>query len=356
MKAIAVEGLSIGTCISKDVYNDLGNIILSQGTEITERHLDYFKAHNISYVYIQETFDTLDDERNFKLLTSDKYRNLNQCYGNVVDAFKNIYYKVQNERFEQEDLEHLEEELKPLLSTVLLDNDVLGSLRLVAYEEDYHITHAVNVAMLSAMTGKWLRLDYKSIEQIALAGVLHDLGKAFVPREILFKIGSLNSAEMSIMKTHAQRGYEFLKASELFPKEVLAAVLFHHERGDGSGYPSALKFDQTPYFARIIAVADVFDAVTSNRVYKAGISSFGAFSVIKDESFRGLDPTISEVFLSNIASHFINNRVMLSDGRVGEVVYVNKYALNRPLIRINDNDYVDLSLDYSLQIEDVMPL
>ncbi|HSN67215.1 MAG TPA: HD domain-containing phosphohydrolase, partial [Fusibacter sp.] len=159
--------------------------------------------------------------------------------------------------------------------------------------------------------------------------------------------------EMEQVKAHAKLGYDLLKDNASIPRDVLAAVLFHHERSDGTGYPSGLKEEQTPYIARIIGVVDVFDAVTSDRIYKKGVSSFQAFNIMKDESFKGLDPTITDVFMSNIASFFINNKVKLNDGRIGEVVYVNKFALNRPLIK-TATDFVDLSTDYSLEIDEVL--
>jgi HD-GYP domain-containing protein (c-di-GMP phosphodiesterase class II) len=196
-------------------------------------------------------------------------------------------------------------------------------------------------------------MDNESIYTVALAGMLHDIGKALVDHNILFKPDRLSAYEMSNMKEHSKFGYEIIKNNPTVPREVLAAVLFHHERSDGKGYPSGLIEDQTPFLARIIAVSDVFDAITSDRVYKQKVSSFKAFSIIKDESFRGLDPRVCEVFLSNIATFFVNNRVKLNDGRIGDVVYINKYALNRPLVRVN-NEFVDLSMDYSVDIDDVL--
>ena len=240
-----------------------------------------------------------------------------------------------------------------LIDHMLSDNDILGSMRIISLNESYHFTHAVNVAMLSAMICKWLNLDKSMIYMAALAGLLHDIGKTQVPQDLLFKSGYLEADEYEQLKMHSRFGYESLKNNPTIPREVLASILFHHERSDGSGYPSGLKEEQTPYLARIVAVADVFDAITSDKIYKRRISSFKAFTIIKDESFRGLDPKISEVFLSNIAAYFVNNRVRLSDGRVGEVVYINKYALNRPLIKIA-NAFVDLSTDYSIEIEEVI--
>jgi len=353
MKEIAIDELSIGVCLSKDIYNDLGNIILAQGTEISSRHLEYFRNHGIQYVYVDEDFISKPEAKGVRLQASSKYRELNSNYAAVLQHFKGLYYQVQNKDFKL-DIKEMEDDIKPLVDTLLSDNDILGSMRLLSFHESYHFTHAVNVSMLGAMLGKWLGLNRQMIYSIALAGLLHDIGKTQIPEEILLKKGRLSFPELEMVRSHAKLGYDLLKDNPAIPRDVLAAILFHHERSDGSGYPSGLKEEQTPYLARIISVVDVFDAITSDRFYKQKVSSFKAFNIIKDESFRGLDPQISDVFMSNIASYFINNRVKLSDGRVGEVVYVNKFALNRPLIRVGEQ-FIDLSSDYSLDIEEVLP-
>jgi putative nucleotidyltransferase with HDIG domain len=270
----------------------------------------------------------------------------------MIDIYKSLYFQVKAKQYAFDAIT-LQSDIKPLVDHVLLDNDVLQCLRHVNVSEEYYIKHAVNVSVLAAITAKWMNMDSETIYSVALAGLLHDIGKALVDHNILFKPDRLSAYEMSNMKEHSKFGYEVIKNNPTVPREVLAAVLFHHERSDGNGYPSGLTEEQTPFLARIIAVADVFDAITSDRVYKEKVSSFKAFSIIKDESFRGLDPRVCEVFLSNIATFFVNNRVKLNDGRIGDVVYINKYALNRPLVRVN-NEFVDLSMDYSVDIEDVL--
>jgi putative nucleotidyltransferase with HDIG domain len=354
MKEISMDSLKLGMCISSDIFNDLGNIILAKGTEITERHLEYFRTHNIEQIFVDSQFSNLYDSMSPRLKVTDKYRNINAHYAEILNQFKNLYYKVRSDGEIALDFDALKEEMTPFVEELLEDNDILGSLRLVSFKESYHFTHAVNVCMLGAMLGKWLRLDRNTIQMIAMAGLLHDVGKTQIPQELLDKREPLTLQEKESLKAHAKLGYEMLKNNERIPKEVLAAILFHHERSDGSGYPSGIHEDQTPYLARIIGVVDVFDAITSDRIYKDGVSSFQAFSIIKDESFRGLDPNISEIFLSNIASHFVNNRVKLSNGKIGDVVYVNRYALNRPLVKLQSGEFVDLSTDYSLEIQEVL--
>lgn len=346
MRELEIDELVIGDCLSKDVYNDLGNIILSQGTEITKRHIDYFKKHGIEYVYLDEVIEAQQPLERIENIAFDMQ------YEIMLNIYKNLYFNVKANKFDF-DADTLKSELAPLVDMVIDDKDILDSIRNTTKDEDYQIRHSVNVAILSAVIGKWLRLPHKDINTLALSGLLHDIGKSRVEEGILYKAGNLEQYELDKVKDHSKLGYEVIKENPTIPREVLSAVLFHHERCDGKGYPSGLSDEQTPLFAKILAVADVFDAITSDKVYKKRVSTFRAFSIIKDESFSGLDPEISSVFLNNIAGYFVNNRVKLNDGREGEVIYINKFALNRPLVKVGD-DFVDLSMDYSIDIVDVL--
>lgn len=345
MKEISIDALIIGDCLSKDVFNDLGNIILSQGTEITQKHIDYFTKHGIDFVYLDES------EPEYPIIQKYYYKNFSENYAGMINTYKSLYYDIKNNHTSF-DANELKDSLKPVVDHILDDNDVLSSLRNATSEDEYYLTHPVNVAILSAITAKWMGMKQEDIYNASLAGLLHDIGKARVDHNIMYKVGKLTPYEMDKMKEHSKLGYEIVKENPSIPRDIISSVLFHHERCDGGGYPSGLTDDQTPYLAKIVAVADVFDAITSDKVYKAKVSSFKAFSIIKDESFRGLDPEICDVFLKNISNYFVNNKVMLNDGRVGDVIYINKYALNRPLVKVKD-EYVDLSTDYSIEIDDV---
>ncbi len=351
MKEIALEELIIGSTLSQDVYNDLGNIILATGTNVTQRHIDYFKSHGIEYVYLNVK-ESSEKKEVLSAVSQEKYRELSDNYKHMLEVYKNLYAQIQSSNVKF-DAKALSEELSILVDQLIDDNNVLGAMRLLNFDEPYHFTHSINVSMISAMLAKWLNFKREDIYKIAFAGLIHDIGKAKVPQDILNKTEKLNDEEFSALKRHSRFGYELLKNNDTVNSLTLAAVLFHHERSDGSGYPNGLNDSQIPLYARIVAVADVFDAVTSDKIYRKGVSSFKAFTIIKDESFKGLDPKISEVFLKNIAAFFVNNKVRLSDGRIGEVIYLNKVALNRPLIRVA-GEFIDLSSDYSIDIEEVI--
>lgn len=360
MKAVPVQNLEVGVPISKDIFNESGNIILASGTNIEKRHIDYFLSHDIQVVYIDETGEL---EVDIKKDATEQYYNIKEMYQHALDEAKKVHAIAMQDDVNDIDFKAVQDVLEPLVSELLKDNDVLRTLRIIGTSDSYIYTHYVNVSLLSAMLAKWYGLDDKQQRLMSFCGFFHDIGKARVPQELLFKADPLTTNELSTVKSHAMKGYEILKQvfatydhPEFEPleiNEILNATISHHERANGSGYPFNLKDTSIPLCAKIVSVVDVYDAITSNRHYRDGISPYVAFKLLKEESFKGLDPKLSQLFLKNISQFFINNKVRLSDGRIGEVVYVNKFALNRPLVKVSD-EFIDLSMNYSIDITEVI--
>jgi HD-GYP domain-containing protein (c-di-GMP phosphodiesterase class II) len=136
-------------------------------------------------------------------------------------------------------------------------------------------------------------------------------------------------------------------------KRVSDAVHFHHEREDGSGYPTGLPGEQISLFSTIIAVADTFDAMTANRTYKVKESPFRVFELMQNGCFGYLDPVVLDTFLANISHYYVGYKVRLSDGRIAEVVYINRQQYGRPVLRVDDN-YLDMSVAKNVRIEEVL--
>jgi len=224
---------------------------------------------------------------------------------------------------------------------------------MIEVADEYTYKHSINVGMVSSMIGKWLGYNSNEVMDLALAGMLHDIGKSRIPLDIINKPARLTPEEFDIIKTHPRAGYDILCESQEVNFDVLFGVLEHHERMDGKGYPSCSVGKKIHEYARIVAVADVFDAITSNRVYKGKISPFKAAEIVMEESAEHLDPEIVQLFLSRIAQFYVGNKVQLNTGEFGEIVMVNRYNLTRPLVQVKEHFY-DLSSNYHLQIVEVL--
>jgi putative nucleotidyltransferase with HDIG domain len=184
------------------------------------------------------------------------------------------------------------------------------------------------------------------------AGLLHDIGKMLVPKHIISKPSRYTQDEFDEMKMHTINGYQVLKDMNLDIR-VKYAALMHHERCDGTGYPNGFKSNQIEEFSKIVAIADVYDAMTSNRTYRNAICPFDVVENFERDGFLKFDPGYLLVFLERIIQSYLHNAVRLNDGREGEVVMINKLSLSRPVIRCGST-FIDLSKEPKLYIEAVL--
>jgi HD-GYP domain-containing protein (c-di-GMP phosphodiesterase class II) len=179
--------------------------------------------------------------------------------------------------------------------------------------------------------------------------LLHDIGKCNIPDEILNKPGPLTPEEFKVIKTHATLGYVLIKDIPNINENVMLGVLQHHERMDGSGYPHGIKSKDINMVASIVAVADVYCAMTADRVYKPAFHPFEVASYILEKCYHSLNFSIAKTFLTNIAPFFIGHRVKLTNDLCGEIVMTYKDDPARPLVRV-DETYYDLRKHLEIEI------
>lgn len=170
----------------------------------------------------------------------------------------------------------------------------IGELRVYDY---YTFSHSINVAILSAIIGKELGFNDKKLKDLTFSALLHDVGKMQVPPEILYKPASLNQEEMQVVKKHVEYGYDFILSELNLPDEIAKVALLHHERWEGQGYPYGLKGDQIPEFAQIVGIADVYDALVSEKVYKTSVESIEAMKIMLTEEALSFNPEVLNAFI-----------------------------------------------------------
>ena len=217
--------------------------------------------------------------------------------------------------------------------------DMIHNMRSV---DDTIYAHSLNVALISRAIGKWLQLSKEDLNTLTLAALLHDIGKTQIPPEILNKQGKLTDEEFAVIRSHSKLGHKILKNTDLDLRIKLTA-LQHHERYDGSGYPRGLESDEIDTFASIVAIADVYDAMTAARSYRAPKCAFQVIAAFEEDGFQKYNPKVIFTFLQRVASCYNNRRVLLSDGTAGQVVYLNKNTLSRPIVDTAEQGLIDLS-------------
>ena len=248
--------------------------------------------------------------------------------------------------------ETLAEPVYDLIGSVATPSGVFDMLHSLRQYDDATYVHCVNVALISNAIGSWLRLPEEDLRVLTQAGLLHDIGKLLVPHNIISKPAKLTREEYTIIQEHSQKGFELVEQMDIDPR-IKNAILMHHERCDGTGYPGRLKSREIDTFAKYVAIADVYDAITSARVYRDALCPFEAISLMESEGIQKFDPEAVLTFMSNVVNVYLLNRVRLNDGREGEIIFVNRDHFARPTLRVGDS-YVDLSLNPMLYIEAVI--
>ena len=196
--------------------------------------------------------------------------------------------------------------------------DVFDMLHNMRQVNDSTYAHSLNVAIISRIIGKWLHFSNEELDTLTLAGLLHDIGKTKIPDEVLNKDGKLTDEE--------------------FKK----AALLHHERCDGSGYPLKATQKDLDDFSMVVAIADVYDAMTAARSYRAPLCPFEVIAEFEKDGLQKYKPKYILTFLENIANAYQNNRVMLSDGTSARIVLLNHRRLSKPLVQLDDGACIDL--------------
>lgn len=244
-----------------------------------------------------------------------------------------------------------------LVESVERNPDALLCLTKIREKDDYLLEHSLNVAILLANFATFLGMPDEEVNELSYAGFLHDLGKIMIPDEILHKPGRLTDSEMEIMKGHVQHGVDHLCDTDLKPY-LIRAVAEHHERLDGLGYPKGAKEDEISTAGRMLAIADMYDALTADRVYKSGMSSQKAFAILMSEAPTRLDIYLVQQFIKCLGVYPVGSLVVLSNERLAIVMHQNDSPMT-PLVKvfysIKQGHYltpkdIDLSADKSLNI------
>ena len=228
---------------------------------------------------------------------------------------------------------------------------LMNILSNIEYFDDATYAHSLNVALLANVLGRWLHLDSTDLKNLTVAGMLHDIGKIFVPADIIKKPTSLTSDEFESIKQHPRKGYELLRGKVSEP--IAQVALSHHEKCDGKGYPHGIGKDKLSAFTRIITIVDIYEALTANRCYHKQFCPFRVIEMFEEEIYTKYDPAYLLPFLQGISDTYVNNTVQLSDGRIGKIIMTNKNALSKPVV-LTGNQFIDLSQNPKLRIVSIL--
>lgn len=360
MKRIKVESAEDGMILGRDVLSeDRERVLLTRNTVLDELKIILLKKEEIDTIFVRLEAEVLekareDDDFAVAIEIKDEEHPKTTLEKRIrLEEIVKILYE--NARMSKKlDRAIVTEAIDYIVEEVKDANNLFEIIKKNENPKDYLIYHTINTATIAVVIGNWLHYSKNDLRLLAMAGILHDLGKMKISNMILEKPGKLTDKEFEVMKKHPMYTYNYLKDAIGMNKAVLNAIIQHHEREDGSGYPLKLSGAQIHPYAKILAIADVFDAITANRSYKEDENPFYAQEVIQGESFSKLDPGICYTFLKNLSKLYIGRAVMLDDGTIGEIVYIHANAPTKPVIKVDDNNYIDLSANSKLHVKEMI--
>lgn len=343
-----------GMIVASDVYTKDNHLVIARDTTLTDKIITRLEFYSIIelFIYINPSepeHKALPDESTYfeSIKKNEAFQRFHQAYKNTVNNFKTTLDHIVTEQ-KDIDTDQLLADMSKILYQSNSNIELFNMLHCIRQYDDTTYVHSLNVSLICNIIGKWLHFSPEDLEAITLSGLLHDLGKLMIPSNIITKPSKLTEEEFSTIKTHTIRGYNILKSKHIDPR-IKHAALMHHERCDGSGYPYGFYSEQIDDFAKLVAIADVYDAMTCARVYRGPLCPFDVVTIFETEGFTKYDPKFIMTFLEGIVQTYIHNSVKLSNGVIGEIILINKMELSRPVIKAGEK-FIDLSRQRELQI------
>ncbi|QWU18210.1 HD domain-containing protein [Paenibacillus sophorae] len=337
---MSFEHLS-GKKVKFDIVNKNGAVLVPADSVLNEDTLRLLQQHEINPfdVLVQAAEDHTPPGSPSKLIQE------------AANYSKHLYDRLQYDR--KVPLIEIKNQLIPVVRQISRHPDLLELFESVKAKDEYTHQHNIGVGVLSTLIGQWLNLEESELALLSLAATIHDIGKVRIPQEVLLKPGKLTKEEFDEMKRHTIYGYEILKGTVGLSPRVMLVALQHHERLDGTGYPLHLKKGEIDLWSQIVAVADVFHAISSKRPYQDPMPFYKVVTLMRQGSFGELNPEIVSLLLDKFINALLGKKVVLTDGCLAEVVHINSLDDLHPLVKIEDS-LLDLSRNRDIHIQQIL--
>lgn len=323
MQRVSLSFLQEGMMVAKNVYNSEGLLLVSAGTILAESSIPKMQRMGIGSVYIcNPLFEDLEVPELINIDTRIR----------TIQALQSVVRKFQ--KTNELDIEPLKGAAKSLVAEIIINREAMIHLIDLRSFDDYIIAHSVNVCILSLLTAVSMDYTEAKLLDLALGSLLHDLGMTTIPEEILAKVGSLTPEEQKVVQRHAETGFSVVRKLRDLSVPAAHVAFQHHERFDGKGYPRALQGCEIHEYARITAIADLFDALISDRPYRKGLLPHEAYEILMTLGGSYVDRDILAIFLAHVAIYPIGSVVQLGSGEIGIIVKVFPKLQSRPVIRL----------------------
>ncbi|WP_017756765.1 HD-GYP domain-containing protein [Calidifontibacillus oryziterrae] len=359
---IRTNQLKEGCILAADIKSLTNHPIVPKKTVISHKNLDIIKAFLVKDVQVEPILvngdpfkpnEIIKDDSEEAIQADDVIKPMSSLYLKAVQDYKKLFKGWQANV--SIDMPAVRTIVVPIIEAALETPRDIFSLYHYSTKEDYLYHHAITLAALSAVLGKVLNFSKGDCIQIGIAGAMCDCGMAKIDPKILNKKESLSKHEFDEVKKHPIYSFTMLEQVKILKDDVRKTVYQHHERIDGSGYPNGLTAEYIHPFAKIIAVSDVYHAMTSERNYRGKQSPFKVLESILQDQFGKFDPRVVNALTKVMTNFSSGTRVLLSNNEVGEIVFIEQKYPTRPMIKLESTgEIIQLIQNRQLFIEEVL--
>ncbi len=322
MRLVSIDMLKPDMKIARAVYNQSA-LILPEGRSDVAKYISNLRNMGIEYVYVEDSKSVgieIPDA-----IAERTRRSCKQVLQNAIQQFS-ITDKLETSGLEQC--------VNSVVSEILKTPDVQVSLNDIASTDEYTYTHSVSTMVYALMIARKLNYSEQKLTVLGMGTLLHDIGKTLIERDVMFKEGQLSQSEYEYVKMHSLYGYQMLRRITSLPEQVRQIAYMHHERLDGSGYPQGINGDEMNEYIRIVSIADVYDALTTDRCYRKKWPANQAMDFLVSRSGKEFDHELVGLFTQQLAVYPNGSLVRLSNQYLGIVSEQNRSMPLRPFVRV----------------------
>lgn len=332
MRYIPINCIKPGLVIGKTLFNHTGQVLLTEGSTVKENYIAKIKTLGVKGIFVEDPISCDIDVYNAvsEELRQESVKSIRKLF----DYAEKSGQRAQTARSFTKQVQMIMHTVENIIEDVLSHAEVINNVMDIKVFDEYTYYHCTNVTVLSVLVGIELEMSEDELKTLGMCAILHDVGKVFIDSEILNKEGALTEEELALIRSHSEEGFKYIRERQSIDAVIAQGVLDHHEKFDGTGYPSGKKGKKISELGRIISVADVYDALTSDRVYRKAWSPAEAIEYIMAGTGTAFDPKVVSAFAKKVDPYPVGTAVFLSNGNIGIVSEIEPHFPTRPRLRI----------------------
>lgn len=353
MRKINIAEVQPGMTLARTIINDSMIVVLAENTLLSFAHITRLKFLGVEHLFIKDAYDLSPQNSIVQSMLSSSHAFVAD-YQEVLSLAEDIFSTTG--KSEKIPVKKAQDLVHHSITPMVKKSGVVDYLYELKHLDNSTYNHSLRVSILAGVLAKWLQYDELAIQDVILAGFLHDIGKMQLDKKLIEKnVEHLTDAERELYIQHTLNGSHLLSADKAISEGVQRAALQHHENMDGSGFPFGSHIQDIHDYAKIVAVANLYDNITTEREGFLKQTPFSAIEVITQKMYTSLDPKICVPFLLNVQQAFIGSKVLLSTKEKGVIIQYNKDFTALPLLRTEAGEIIDLNTRNDVKIIEYNP-